>query len=281
MANTKRFGRIYEEVTADLLSYLAELELKGEIDHREIDWFKNGLIAGFEAEYQSWSAPADPRIAAYLAAFDKWSVNRDLRLAAHVYLHVAYDLPRVIANSFSAYWDMRRGNGPRLFVRPGPRFLRIFHDNMRRGVFGVTGKIAGRFDAAQTLGYWIVALRSVAWIHGDLLTEFGGGQARMDIESDMADGLLAAATEALDYPWLFGIHNFDNSELIGQAPLGGLIEVGADSSTITIAASAALAAAGIAAVRRRRALSAIEVLGALTYRNMGRAINPQKGLVTA
>src|SRR6478752_8785561 len=193
MPTTDRFFEIYGAVTLDLLAYVDEEVKAKRLSSYERDWFIEGLVKGFIGEYKTWSVPSNPDIDRYLDRFER--SNSDLRLAAHVFLHVAYDLPRVICQSFDAYPSVR-ASGRSAFVRPGPRFLKQFLQQMRKGAFGWTARLVGRVDAAQALGYWLVALRSVAWIHGEVLADLDP-YARQDAIKRMAKGLDDAAVEAL------------------------------------------------------------------------------------
>ena len=58
------------------------------------------LIDHFEIEYQLWAEKPELRI--YLELSDRCiRANPLLSVLAHAYLHVCYDLPRVIADSFT------------------------------------------------------------------------------------------------------------------------------------------------------------------------------------
>src|SRR5688572_24553580 len=150
MRDTRRFEAIYRAVTGDLTMWVAEEAAAGRLTRVEQQWFEQQLIPGFLAEYTRWPAAVGD-IKKYLDAFDAPRVHGDLRLAAHVFLHIAYDLPRVIANTFVAPQRFDPHLGRAVFIRPGPRFLKVFLNEMRRGHFGWIARVGSRWDAAQML----------------------------------------------------------------------------------------------------------------------------------
>ena len=98
MPTAERFDRIYGAVTHDLSDYLDEELRDGRLNTYERDWFQRGLIQGFIDEYKTWSNPPNADIGSYLSRFERHP-HSDLQLAAHVFLHVGYDLPRVLEDN--------------------------------------------------------------------------------------------------------------------------------------------------------------------------------------
>src|SRR5262245_11896608 len=87
-AETRPFRLLYDEVTE-----LMQLQSEG-LEGKERLWFES-LIQGFQTEYEAW--PKKPHVIRYLIRLrGSWQL---LRVMAHTFLHIAYDLPRVIADS--------------------------------------------------------------------------------------------------------------------------------------------------------------------------------------
>lgn len=269
-----RFQSIYDAVTLDLREYLREehTATPSRLSADEAEWF-DFLIVTFQSEYRRWERSTHPDIIKYLQTAE--SCNRDLKLAAHVFLHVAYDLPRIIQCSFSRFPGMEtRGRG--VFVRPGPRFLRVFQDQMRDGTFGVVGRLVGQLDAARALGYWLIALRSVAWIHAEMLDDLSRHSpyefAR--VPSRMIAALTAALEGAKKKSWVLGIERMNNPSLSAGVPLLGAVMTWEQIAGGAIGAG--IVAAGAFGFQRHLVTSSIDVFGALTHRGMVRAIDPQR-----
>lgn len=270
--DTSRFHSIYDAVTADLRNYLWEEHTASpsRLSTQEMAWFEF-LIYHFQREYKSWPQSAEPRVITYLDTAEK--CGADLKLAAHVFLHVAYDLPRMICLSFEQYGGMDPGwRG--VFVRPGPRFLRVFQQQMRDGTFGMLGRLVGQLDAAQALGYWLIALRSVAWIHAETLHDIqrSRGYQLLHVHRRMIDAMNTSLNEARKKPWVLGIERLNNPHLTAGVPLFGAAFTW--EQVVGGAIGAGVVAAGALGFRRHRVTSSIDVLGALTYRGMVRALDP-------
>lgn len=207
------FADLYAEVTVVLTQFAKHGRGEGRISDDELNWFVN-LIQRFTVEFCNWdSLPAGP-VRDYLALFEEAGVSRPLRLAAHAFLHVAYDLPRAIADSLSATPLPRASLRP-LFVRPAPLFRQIFAARARRGSFGFLARPLGYIKAAEILGYWLLSLRSVAWIHAEVLVD---ALDRPTLEGNLAQGLFDAGQAAREFNGVFGVPKLDNSTLFQVAP---------------------------------------------------------------
>lgn len=277
MFHTERFGGLYRDVTADLEAFVAHGEEDGTIPTLQAKWFRD-LIIGFTTEFRRWPTYAlGTPLGDYLELFENRKIHRDLRLAGHVFLHIAYDLPRVIADSFSATPTMR-SDGRRVFIHPTPRFLRVFLSYARKGALGVLPRIAASFDALRVLAYWVIALRTIAWVHAEVLSDAAG---RSGVEYDMAGGLFDAADEAVSHKWLLGVPELDSSELLSILPVFPT-SITFESSVLgaTCAAVAAAIATATAMKRQRssdeQASATVEIFGALVLRNLSRALLPRE-----
>jgi hypothetical protein len=184
----------------------------GRLSKGDEAWFR-GLISSFESEFRKWPTSTGD-IHKYLQLFEGNEIDPHLRLAAHAFLHIAYDLPRVIATSLRTI-SYSRSSMRTAFLRPGPVFLRAFLDHATGGGFGILGRIAGRFEPMRALAYWVIALRSVAWVHAEILSESAPGA----LDARMAQELCRAGIEATRRKWILGVPELDNSRMFQAVPL--------------------------------------------------------------
>jgi hypothetical protein len=184
------FLSLYDDVTVALRSFVRAGLKHGSMTKDEQLWFEQ-LIGGFDGKFKDWpNAKRGTAIGEYLRLFDARRVSKPLRVAGHAFLHVAYDLPRVIADSLNSRPATDRPRLRSLFLMPGPVFRERFMAQARAGTFGVLLRPVGHLRPAEILAYWLLSLRSVAWIHAETLADSGG--LRPTLESQLADGLLEA-----------------------------------------------------------------------------------------
>jgi hypothetical protein len=207
------FGRLYDAVTAELRLFIAEAAQRGEVTPAEIEWFED-IIVGFTAEFDAWPVTPQPHIRGYLDLFDT-TPSRILRIAGHAFLHVAYDLPRVLANHMN-HPQINRNQIRNLFLRPAPRFRQVFRQHLRKGGFGFILRPVGSVGPVEVLAYWLIALRSVAWIHAEILADSQADRIRL--EQELAAALHAAGDDARSKPWIFGVPRLEISRLFQFAP---------------------------------------------------------------
>jgi len=271
MARTEEFELLYRRVTGVLQDFVRR---KTNWSSDEEKWFVD-LISGFLNEFEIWDTPTTPpSIRQYLQLFDRESAQ--VRLASHAFLHIAYDLPRVIAQTLRPpSTEARLGQ---IFLEPSPLFLKAFVDFAKEGGFGLMGRLLG-WKPSRIVGFWTLALRSQAWIHAMVLAELlakARSSSRPPSEYDalvrkMEDGLLRAGTSARK-AGLFGISEFNNADL---APAIWPLTMIQDSTANQIAGTLGVVGLGIGLElwrRRRRAISRIEVLGTLVHVEMERAL---------
>jgi hypothetical protein len=92
--STRSFKRLYEQLTIQLEETKCSLPLE-----QEQRWLQY-LIDHFESEYFAWERK--PELRKYLEITEQSSGrSKLLRVLGHAYLHLCYDLPRVLANSFT------------------------------------------------------------------------------------------------------------------------------------------------------------------------------------
>jgi hypothetical protein len=270
-----RFEALYDRVTQSLEDYVTLEEKAGNLPPAHALWFRD-LIQGFQNEFRLWPSYANNDQARYLQLFEAPGVDPQLRLAAHAFLHIAYDLPRVISRTIGNPGFPLRSQYRTIFVRPGGLFLKAFVSHARAGEFGFLGRLLGRFEPVRMLAYWVIALRSVAWIHAEILADAGGNS--VVLERRMAQALLAAGHEAIRHSWIWGVSELDNRDLLAVAPLS-LEQIAPKVETALLALFGALIGAFLVLLflnrrgRRQRVTAQIDALGALVYRYTVRAMN--------
>ena len=214
------FHLFYVDVTTRLEAYVSEAA-PGEITPEKAVWFRD-LIKGFEAAYNRWPAHKTPPISEYLDCFRKRFQSTLFRVAGHAFLHIAYDLPRVIANSLVSHPSLDRQSLRRIFLRPSPVFGDVFLRRAREGELGLFPRALGVPKIGAILGYWALTLRSVAWIHGEILADLeasGRRTTRAELEVALAQGILAAGKKASS-PWaVWNVTPLNNADLFPNADL--------------------------------------------------------------
>lgn len=191
--------------------------MSGQINGREFDWYRY-LIDAFLVEFDQWESPACHDISHYLTLFNRGRLPSAFRTAGHAFLHIGYDLPRVLANSMTTppFDQIPRSRLRTLFLWPAPMFRQVFLEQIKDGMFGALARPFGYVKPLEILAYWILALRSVAWIHGEILADAPVGQ-RTSLEENLARSLLKAGLEARRASWLSGVPKLDNSRLFQLA----------------------------------------------------------------
>jgi hypothetical protein len=202
-AEYRDFARLYGSVTEELVRYVNKGLAETRISQPQADWFR-WLIEKFAEEFQSWdSAPAPIRH--YLDLFNH-DVSHRVRLSAHAFLHVAYDLPRIVARTLRRIPRSDRLVYRSLFLRPAPLFRQVFLEQARRGYLGLLARPLGYLKAGEILSYWLLSLRSVAWIQAESLADSAHWEA-MEYELaraiDLAGERARGCIEKLDNSTLF------------------------------------------------------------------------------
>lgn len=192
------FDRIYAAVTADIEAHARSLVPPDQ------QWLSR-LIVTFNKERHVWNDRHE--LTGYRARWGRLETNL-LRLAAGAYLHVAYDLPRAIADDWPGSGNWVNGpddyRGESIFLALSPTFPRNFHLAARSlSMFGwpsaATRWLPPRFfsDYADAP---MDRLRLAAWSHARVLAT--KPTLRSIIEKRMADALTAGLEDASDWkPW--------------------------------------------------------------------------------
>jgi hypothetical protein len=273
LLQTQEFASLYARVTADLKRHLDSEQQSGRLSPADRVWF-DSLIVGFDAEFQRWPTYTTGPVFEYLDLFESRRASPHLRLAAHAFLHIAYDLPRVISATLQLQPAYTRESMRIAFLRPGPVLLKVFLAHARDGQLGLFARLLGRLEPARAIAFWVLALRSIAWVQAEVVADRGGCA---QCERNMAVLLLKAGREAIAHRWVLGVSELDNSRLFQLVPAaggggfaGGV--VGAlIGSALTIAVVLWLMGQR---AERNHAAGQIAVLGALVYSAMLRSSDP-------
>ncbi len=250
----RHFEALYDDVTKGLAGFVSEATSKAQISAAEDRWLQD-VTNGFTDQFFKWGdkPPANASIAAYLQMVAR--APKIVRLAGHAFLHIGYDLPRVLADHMNdCGLDRARKRG--LFLKPTPMFRQIFMDTLKKGTFGIVGRALGFMEPIEVLAYWVVSLRSIAWIHAEILTDQPG--ARPLLERQMAMALHEVGKDVGQFFWR--VPRLDNSRLLQVAPLAILPVAGSDRLwPYVLAVVAALLALLIGACRARNAIVATKI----------------------
>jgi hypothetical protein len=184
------FDATYRRVTAaieDQMKYLSPNEKR---------WLQS-LVDGFRSERDNWN-----KTRGTIEYWDKcgsfsWKV---LRLSVGAYLHIAYDLPRVIAQEWPEASNDKWSEGPSLLeaaqtyedLRPiFPReFKRASRDFRVTGAIGLFARFPG---AVGFLISWLLHLRDAAWRHANILRLYDPVDRQQ-----REDAMLTAMTTAIN-----------------------------------------------------------------------------------
>jgi hypothetical protein len=194
------FDTTYSRVTERMRAYGATLPAA------EQRWLTS-LIDGFMIQRNRWTTA--PEIAPYLdsCARLRW---RFLRLIASAYLHVSYDLPRVIANHWN--FDPPRVTEERtelIFFDLSNVFPEILETvAVNYTVSGWPSIVAKWFvpkGAVKAAAHWVLLLRASAWIHARRLY-LSKPQQRHYREKKMLEAITAAVADVSNLrPWSAGL----------------------------------------------------------------------------
>ncbi|MET0986823.1 MAG: hypothetical protein ABW034_15600 [Steroidobacteraceae bacterium] len=208
------FQVLYDAVTRKLWDFALEAQIKGRMSSADLAWFYD-VIVGFTHEFRQWSSAPPGPIWDYLACLEQRKVSPTFRVAGHAFLHVAYDLPRVIADNLAGRTQADRMRLRSVFLRPAPVFRELFMEQVRQGLMGFFSRPLGYLKPAEILSYWLLTLRTVAWIHAETLVDAASG--RSTLERQLAQGLFNAAQASLQVKGLARVPKLDNSTLLQVA----------------------------------------------------------------
>jgi len=194
------FDDVYEAVTA---------QMKGRADRfpteEERKWLKQ-IITDFKIERDLWphSAPLNP----YRRQWARLRL-RVVRLVASIFLHVSYDLPRVLAKNWPGTGEWLQGpsepRGEWLYFELRSIFSEILSASARRR--RVTGIFAPMLclvplKLLDNLVVWVSLLREGAWRHGRTLAKLTPDK-RAVVEQRMIEAMSFALRDVSNLPWAF------------------------------------------------------------------------------
>lgn len=170
-------------------------------DPIEKQWVKD-LICNFQIEADKWDSKTDLVVYRRLTYELRLKI---LQLGAAAYLHISYDLPRVLASQ----WP---GSGPsgliplsrveKIYNEIGSYFPDVIDDiQIMPEVAGVS-RVPLRWQAAKSvMRLWVGRLRDGAWKHAEKLQQMPPLQ-RSTVERMMLDEITNALQEvSFTYPW--------------------------------------------------------------------------------
>src|SRR4029077_2654291 len=96
-----RFEKLYRRIDASLEDHLRKETGTPQLSTGDEAWFR-ALMVSFHDKFKEWPSLGPGDVYDYLRLFESRGVDPLLRLAAHAFLHIGYDLPRVIAKSLAA-----------------------------------------------------------------------------------------------------------------------------------------------------------------------------------
>jgi len=220
---TDRFEKLYDQVTNALENHAASLKAP------QGDWLKD-LVRVFKLQFKEWPGN-NLQIKVYLNALEADKLPIVVSLAGHVYLHVAYDLPRAIAASMardrhglegtntSSIFDASvmtpsRTISRQVYIDVGPSFAQVLEDEeavklatngwLTKKFLGWVTQYAPGLSAVRVMANWVIALRSVAWIYAEILAD-ANPKERADIIHGLTNRLYGTLEDALTKKWIFGI----------------------------------------------------------------------------
>jgi hypothetical protein len=239
--NSKKVFRPFDNVYRDVTENMERLR-GSQRDANLRQWLKN-LIDGFKSERNKWDQNVDIFPYTIIASQLKFKY---LKFAAGAYLHISYDLPRVIADFFP---DRNPGKigGRKLYIDTmvlyrniGGVFPEISRNAVRdkevMGVFSYIYFVLNAFGFNHLSDLWMRDARLTAWYNADLLKQ-QNPRLRPYSEKIMLKAMTQALKDTCDLnPW--AVTNF-------QPPAGaGLLSI-PDFIAISMIANIAVTAAMI------------------------------------
>ncbi|EKS34335.1 hypothetical protein HMPREF9695_04245 [Afipia broomeae ATCC 49717] len=170
----------------------------------ESDWLLC-LIVEFYRERMKWNS--DSRFASYQRAWSKLD-SKFMRLAAAAYLHISYDLPRVLADqqpSIAPWINLSRAQAFYLFFKLDPIFPTVFSRIAKdRKIVGYVAYFVRPISSRllRSVSHWVPLLRRAAWTHGQ---ELAARSDRRFVETKMLEAVTLALEDTSNLPWSAGL----------------------------------------------------------------------------
>lgn len=152
------FDALFHTVTTTLARFARTL------DADEARWFFD-LLERSEAGYRAWDDR--PEIQDYLARVARVP-SRALANLAHSYLHLAWDLPVLLADSFDRHPETDRERIGRVYAATGAPVAELARvSSVQTSVFGglaiALRVVPGGASMRRTIGNWLLVHRCSAW----------------------------------------------------------------------------------------------------------------------
>jgi hypothetical protein len=171
LKKTSPFCAVYADVTTAIRTYYAT--------DKQSELFLEFMIEKFYEEYTHWGAKGSfPQ--SYLSTWHQKSNAPAYCLIGQAYLHIAWDLPRVVVDCFPfgmmGQLRISEADASEHFLQTNTLFQKVFNDNVRKyevaGMLCWPGKLLGQDAAIVRLGtHWIIAVRMTAWVLGCCLAK--------------------------------------------------------------------------------------------------------------
>jgi hypothetical protein len=200
LESTEPFCIVYKDVTVAMRNYYAS--------NKRSRLFLEKMIESFFDEYLKW-ADEDGFAHKYLDEWHAVSKGKAYRLVGQAYLHIAWDLPRVVLDCFPLGVNeplrISEAEAQEHFVGTNKIFREVFEANFKKykvaGAFAAVGVIAGsRAELQRILLYWILAIRQTAFILGCSLARQTPTR-RKELLRQLEASVLYQAREAKGSPW--------------------------------------------------------------------------------
>ena len=148
-----------------------------------------------DAEIAAWASR--PFLAGYLEAAGRIRL-RGFAVLAFAYLHLAYDFPRFLADSFGQFPDVTPEQGYRVYMSGGGLVREAIIREARRSVLGIVAAAMPLLprDRPLTAG-WILAHRCAAWAAAEALD---ASENRATLEARLWNGIDQAGRTLLHRP---------------------------------------------------------------------------------
>lgn len=135
--------------------------------------FLGDLNRDFLERFENWEHHSG--LAEYLRCFNDTGKPKILRVSAYLFLHIAHDMPLSIRAKLQGIQAADRGNLRRAYLELAGIFPEILKKAAKEGLLGFYGRFMGLgfmpSSIPNTVAQWALALRSQAWICGEILTD--------------------------------------------------------------------------------------------------------------
>ena len=164
--------RVSSNLTAFTLAYSTAFgsagiaEFVATLRGPEARWYRF-LGERSDADIAAW--PRTPQLAGYLEAADRIGL-RGLALLAFAYLHLAYDFPRFLADSFHEFPDLAPERRYHVYVSGAHSVREAMIRESRRSVVGIAAALTPVLPRERPLAAgFILAHRCAAWAAAEAL----------------------------------------------------------------------------------------------------------------